>query len=189
MALPEESGSRCVVCNGTNGLKKCARCHTTKYCSSTCQQADWKSHKPQCDSHVADSSSDWYDKHRLCRDGAKHEGRLELITWSVPASSQRPADGDDFCEDMGWGNCVAGEDSDDLRQKFETEFAGSEERLYEYWPQGFRWTCCGTEGDQDFGCDHHGKGPTPCSCDFCQVGDQTLKLLEVLWGHGWLTVR
>ena len=94
-----------------------------------------------------------------------------------------------FLRGYGVGNCIAGEDSDGLRQKFETEFAGSEERLYEYWPQGFRWTCCGTEGDQDIGCDHHGKGPTPCSCDFCQVGDQTLKLLEVLCGHGWLTVR
>lgn len=119
---------------------------------------------------MAGSSSPWYDKHRLCEDNAKHEGRLELITWSVPASSQRPTDGDDFCEDMGWGNCIAGEDSDGLKQKFETEFAGNEERLYEYWPQGFRWTCCGLVGDENFGCDHHGKGPKPCSCDFCKMG-------------------
>lgn len=177
MASPEDSGPRCAVCNGTTSLKKCARCHTTHYCSTTCQKADWKSHKRHCNSHVADSSSHWYDKHRLCEDNAKHEGRLELITWSVPASSQRPTDGDDFCEDMGWGNCVAGEDSDSLRQKFETEFAGSEEKLYEYWPQGFRWTCCGLGGDQNFGCDHHGKGATPCSCDFCKVGDQTLTVI------------
>ncbi len=187
MALPEDSSSRCVVCNGTGPLKRCARCHTTQYCSTSCQKSDWKSHKPRCNAPVADSSSHWYDKHRLCQDKAKHEGRLELITWSVPASSQRPTDEYDFCEDMGWGNCVAGEDSDDLRQKFETEFAGSEERFYEYWPQGFRWTCCGNEGDQDYGCDHHGKGSTPCSCDFCKVGDQTLKVLDVLCGHGWLT--
>lgn len=138
---------------------------------------------------MADFSPPWIDKHRLCQDGAKHEGRLELITWSVPASSQRPARKDDYLEDMGWGNCVAGEDSDDLRQKFEKEFGGSEERLYEYWPQGFRWTCCGTEGDQDFGCDHHGKDSKPCSCDFCKVGDQIGNFLEALCGRGRLTGR
>ena len=189
MALPEDSSPRCVVCSGTGPLKRCARCHTTQYCSTSCQKLDWKSHKPHCNTPVADSSSPWYDKYRLCRDKAKHEGRLELITWSVPASSQRPTDEYDFCEDMGWGNCVAGEDSDGLRQKFETEFAGSEERFYEYWPQGFRWTCCGYDGDQNFGCDHHGKGSTPCTCDFCKVGGQTLRALDVLCGHAWLTVR
>ncbi len=189
MALPEDSGPRCVVCNGTSSLKRCARCHTTQYCSSTCQKTDWKSHKPRCSPRMADPSPQWYDKHRMCRDGAKHEGQLELITWSVPVSSRRLADEDDYCEDMGWGNCVAGGDSDSLRRKFETEFAGSEERLHDYWPQGFRWTCCGTQGNQDFGCDHHGKGSTPCSCDFCKVSDQTLKSLEILCGHGWLAVH
>jgi len=70
---------------------------------------------------------------------------------------------------MGWGNCLASE-SDELKEKFEKEFNSNEEKMYEYWPQGFRWTCCGTEGDQRFGCDHHGNGSTPCSCDFCKMG-------------------
>jgi hypothetical protein len=69
---------------------------------------------------------------------------------------------------MGWGNCLAIE-SDELKEKFEKEFNSNEEKMYKYWPQGFRWTCCGTEGDQLFGCDHHGEGSTPCSCDFCKV--------------------
>src|SRR6266498_4166168 len=95
-------------------------------------------------------TSQWYDPHRLCEDGNKHEGRLELITWSS-------GDGE-----LGWGNCIA-EESDELKEKFEKEFKGDEKKMYEYWPQGFRWTCCGTEGDQMFGCDHHGTGSGACS--------------------------
>ena len=185
MAPSEDNSSRCVVCNSTGPLKRCARCHITPYCTTTCQKSDWKSHKPHCNPTTMGSSPKWYDKHRLCQDEFKHEGRLELITWSVPATSQR-SDGDDWCEDMGWGNCVAGEDSDSLKRKFETEFSGSEEKLYEYWPQGFRWTCCGIDGDQEWGCDHHGTGSESCTCDFCRVGDQTF---QVLCDHGWLTVR
>ena len=101
----------------------------------------------------------WYDRHRRCEDGNSHEGKLELITWTSTASG----------DPMGWGNCLASE-SDELKEKFEKEFHSNEEKMYDYWPQGFRWTCCGTEGDQLFGCDHHGDGSTPCSCDFCKVG-------------------
>jgi hypothetical protein len=78
---------------------------------------------------------------------------------------------------MGWGNCLASE-SDEMKGKFENDFNSNEAKLYEYWPQAFRWTCCGTEGDQRFGCDHHGSGSTPCSCDFCKVS--TLVLLSHL---------
>ncbi|KAH8656404.1 hypothetical protein BGZ61DRAFT_372375 [Ilyonectria robusta] len=105
------------------------------------------------------TSSQWYDRHRRCKDGCSHEGKLELITWTSTAGGDR----------MGWGNCLASE-SDELKEKFEKEFNSNEEKMYEYWPQGFRWTCCGTEGDQRFGCDHHGNGSTPCSCDFCKMG-------------------
>jgi hypothetical protein len=104
------------------------------------------------------TSSQWYDRHRKCEDGNSHEGKLELITWTSTADGGR----------MGWGNCLATE-SDELKEKFEKEFNSNEEKMYDYWPQGFRWTCCGTVGDQLFGCDHHGEGSTPCSCDFCKV--------------------
>lgn len=70
---------------------------------------------------------------------------------------------------MGWGNVILVE-SEDLRRKYEEEFGHDDRKLYEYWPQAYRWTCCGTSGDMNFGCDHHGTGPKPCSCDFCHSG-------------------
>jgi len=84
-----------------------------------------------------------------------HYGKLELITWSVG--------------EMGWGNTIADE-SGELKDKFDKEFGGDEEKLHDYWPRAFRWTCCGTRDEQQFGCDHHGRGPKPCTCDFCQAG-------------------
>lgn len=108
------------------------------------------------------TSSQWNDRYRRCKDGNSHEGKLELITWTSTAHGER----------MGWGNCLASE-SDQLKERFEKEFNSNEEKLYEDWPQGFRWTCCGTEGDQRFGCDHHGSGSAPCSCDFCKVSTLT----------------
>lgn len=38
----------CASCGRMNGLKKCASCHHTFYCSRDCQRADWKKHKAQC---------------------------------------------------------------------------------------------------------------------------------------------
>ena len=70
-------------------------------------------------------------------------------------------------EELGWGGCFADE-SDDLKRKFEVEFGGDEARFYKHWPQGFRWTCCGTDAGMKWGCDHHGTGSKPCSCDFCR---------------------
>jgi len=163
----------CAVCHKGEGdtvsLMQCSRCKTRYYCGksmspfpslksshlalkgSTCQQADWPTHKGSCNK----PSAKWHDKHRKCQDGSNHEGRLELITWS----SQK--------EGTGWGCCFE-EESDDLRRKFETEFNSDEEKMHEYWPQGFRWTCCGTSADMDWGCDHHGSGSRPCTCDFCR---------------------
>jgi hypothetical protein len=66
----------------------------------------------------------------LCRDGNSHEGRLELITWDCPE------------EGKGWGAYFADE-SESLKRKFEIEFESDEEKLFDYWPRGFRWTCCG----------------------------------------------
>ncbi|KAH6983603.1 hypothetical protein BKA56DRAFT_631858 [Ilyonectria sp. MPI-CAGE-AT-0026] len=105
------------------------------------------------------ASGQWYDRHRKCDDGYSHEGKLALITWTSILDGNR----------MGWGNTFAAE-SDRLKEKFEKEFNSNEEKLYEYWPHAFRWTRCGNEGDQQFGCDHHGTGSTPCTCDFCRMG-------------------
>ncbi|KAF7306001.1 hypothetical protein HMN09_00754600 [Mycena chlorophos] len=94
---------------------------------------------------------------RKCDDGHLHEGRLELITWDCPE------------EGLGWGACLK-EESDDLKKTFETEYEGDLLKFFDYWPQGFRWTCCGLSGDVNYGCDHHGTGKTPCTCDFCRMG-------------------
>ena len=123
-------------------------CTLTRYFQGVdCQREDWPAHKKLC--------GEWYDKYRKCQDGAKHEGQLELITW--------------VCEEeqVGFGACCF-EDCDDLKNRFETEFEGNLERFYKHRPHAFRWTCCGMAGDMDFGCDHHGSGSKPCSCDFCR---------------------
>jgi hypothetical protein len=44
---------------------------------------------------------------------------------------------------------------------------GNFSKFYDYWPQGFRWTCCGLPGDYQWGCDHHFPG---CRCDKCKCG-------------------
>lgn len=108
----------------------------------------------------------WYDKHRRCRDGNKHEGRLELITWSCPL------------EETGWGHVVENEAAN-LKRKFEVQHGGNEERFYKYWPQGFRWTCCGTDAGMDYGCDHHGSGTQPCTCDFCRSVKEVVQLEQL----------
>lgn len=160
---PPSNSAGCVVCSRQSPIKRCARCHTTHYCSSTCQKSDWNAHKRLCPQKPTPDSTtaSWHDKHRKCDDGANHEGKLELITWSTPAA-------DAGGEAMGWGNMLASE-SEDTKRRFENEMGGDERKLYEYWPQAFRWTCCGHEGDQHFGCDHHGRGSRACSCDFCKV--------------------
>jgi hypothetical protein len=91
-------------------------------------------------------------------DKSYHHGEAELITWEWE---------DPDLGKIGWGSTLAAE-ADDLKAKFEGEFGGSEERLYQYWPQAFRWTCCGADGALEWGCDHHGTGLTPCTCDFCK---------------------
>lgn len=130
-----EPTAGCVICLRNNPAKKCGRCHTRQYCSSACQKADWKSHRLTCrlsQSAPAPIKSgttypQWYDEHRRCEDGNKHEGRLELITWSA-----EPAD-EEWDEPMGWGNTIATE-SDELKRKFENEFHSDEVKMYEYWP-------------------------------------------------------
>lgn len=48
----------CRVAQGQLGveLKKCAKCHSQRYCSRECQQADWSKHKLHCEERPADES-------------------------------------------------------------------------------------------------------------------------------------
>ena len=172
---------RCKTCgkDQTNPgvkLRKCSKCRGSAYCSKRqspihsihylptrcfegvdCQRKDWSTHKKLC--------GDWYDKYRRCRDGAKHEGQLELITWVCEE------------EDVGFGACYL-EECDDLKEAFETRFEGDLEKFYKYRPHAFRWTCCGMVGDMNYGCDHHGTGSKPCSCDFCRCVQRNNQLLQ-----------
>ncbi|KAG8636438.1 ubiquitin carboxyl-terminal hydrolase 18 isoform X2 [Manihot esculenta] len=48
----ETEGSSCANC-GNHGTKKCSRCKSVRYCSTECQQADWKSgHNSKCKDFV-----------------------------------------------------------------------------------------------------------------------------------------
>ncbi|KAF8066747.1 hypothetical protein FPV67DRAFT_1626779 [Lyophyllum atratum] len=156
----------CAVCKkGPDELKaelqQCSLCKSRYYCGRECQTSDWKTHKVTCQRSGGGSGSGsqgkWYDKYRKCSDGNKHEGEMELITWNCPKDG------------TGWG-AVFLEESDDMKRKFETEMGGDLEKLYRYHDSAFRWTCCGTSAGMDYGCDHHGSGSFPCSCDFCRMG-------------------
>ncbi|KAF9475460.1 hypothetical protein BDN70DRAFT_814041 [Pholiota conissans] len=160
----------CSVCHKTESkegnIKRCSRCRDRFYCGRDCQASDWPTHKRTCGaissrSQNAPDAPKWYDKYRKCKDGSLHEGDLELITWPCTESEDGTK--------MGWGNVLL-EESADMKAKFEGEFKGDEKKLYKYWPQAFRWTCCGMDASMKWGCDHHGAGKKPCSCDFCRMG-------------------
>lgn len=134
---------------------------------ASCQKEQWRDHKDICRARVARAEGKvWYDAFRKCEDGTSHFGDLELITWG----KTRYEDGDQKVDgELGWGNSVVNEVWF-LKQKYEEEFGFDDISMYEFWPQGFRWTCCGLEGDERLGCDHHGSGLDPCQCDFCHMG-------------------
>ncbi|KAF7306000.1 hypothetical protein HMN09_00754500 [Mycena chlorophos] len=142
----------CAAC-GKDGALRCSGCRITHYCGVDCQGKAWKSHKAKCA-----ATPKWYDddKYRICQDGVKHEGRLELITWDTPERG------------LGWGGARK-EDAEALRKEFKTVFGGDEEKFYWCWPQAFRWTCCGTDAGMNDSCNHHGSGSKPCTCDFCRM--------------------
>ena len=41
------SSHACTICN-VQGAKSCSSCHSSAYCTPTCQQADWRIHKTVC---------------------------------------------------------------------------------------------------------------------------------------------
>ncbi|KAH0834204.1 ankyrin repeat-containing domain protein [Lanmaoa asiatica] len=48
---------RCDNCRAKgSGLKRCARCHVVRYCSTECQRAHWKVHKPECNPFCAETT-------------------------------------------------------------------------------------------------------------------------------------
>jgi len=85
-------------------------------------------------------------------------------------------------EGLGWGGCFA-EESDDLKWKFEVDYGGDEAQFHKHWLQGFRWTCCGTEGGMKRGCDHHGTGSRPCTCDYCRCICIFRSSFSVIWAE------
>lgn len=68
---------------------------------------------------------------------------------------------------MGWGNSLI-EDAPEVRRRSEVDCKGKKSLFFKQKPRAFRWTCCGTHAGMNFGCDHHGGGSKPCTCDFCQ---------------------
>lgn len=107
----------CAVCK-KDGASRCTGCKARLYCGlfkilskstsipitiigKECQRADWPKHKLECQ-----KGNKWYDRYRLCRDGHKHHGKLEIMTWGSPE------------EETGWGNCLL-EECEDLKRKFE----------------------------------------------------------------------
>jgi len=48
------------------------------------------------------------EEHRMCEDGGRHSGSLELVTWDTPA------------EGLGWG-CIVPEEAADHKKEFEVK--------------------------------------------------------------------
>ena len=44
----EVAASRCAGCGTLHNLKKCAKCHVARFCSTACITAAWPAHKPNC---------------------------------------------------------------------------------------------------------------------------------------------
>ena len=184
MSTTTEVHRACVVCKANKTpdgelLMRCSRCKITCYCSQAHQKADWKSHKKWCYALETKSVPRWWDKDRSCEKCGKkhpwkmscdhsvkggpksetHDGQPEIIIWYGNKDGVK----------TGWGASMDG-DGDKFRKKFEEEFGCDEEKLAMYRPSAFRWTCCGNTLDSPYPCDHHGRGRTPCTCDFCTGG-------------------
>lgn len=62
MADTPDTTAQCANCAKTQSdpdvnLKRCAKCHTTRYCSRECQKTNWKIHKRLCASYATSASS------------------------------------------------------------------------------------------------------------------------------------
>ncbi|KAK8876754.1 hypothetical protein PGQ11_001700 [Apiospora arundinis] len=134
---PQQQPQRCIVC-GTHERQfdgKCSSCGEDD--AQMLDRPDHPHHLPQEDEDnssvatPADTSgqqhNQWFDKHRQCEDGSVHYGKLELITWG----------GEEAGWELGWGRTQVSE-ADFMKKKYEQEFGGDDEKLYGYWPQGFR---------------------------------------------------
>lgn len=75
----------------------------------------------------------WYDRYRHGL-GGFHPGVLELIT--------EERDNPDTGERMGWGNCLV-EEGPELRHKYVVEFGCDDSKLFEEWPQAYRYVWAG----------------------------------------------
>ncbi|KAJ7939344.1 hypothetical protein B0H13DRAFT_2300616 [Mycena leptocephala] len=169
---PEASLS-CSVCTKSSGqIFRCGGWKSWSYCGRAFQTSDWKPHKKSCD-----ATPKWHDKHRMCRDGNKHEGRLELVTWELPNTTRAGVryhfltDASPYLTYTSFYEGACDKDTaEEVKRYFETGMGGEEELLFKYMPIAFRWTCCGTHARKNHGCDHHGTGSYPCTCDFCRMG-------------------
>lgn len=94
----------------------------------SCQNADGPSHKATC-SILHALEVKWYDHHRHGMSGF-HPGALELIT----EERVEPITG----ERLGWGNCLV-EEGPELRRKYEEDFGRDDSKLFEEWPQAYRY--------------------------------------------------
>jgi hypothetical protein len=101
-------------------------------------------------------------------DKSFHFGTLELITWEWT---------NEYADRLGSANVFIAE-ANDMRKILTEKCGGDEERFHAYWPQAFRWSCCGLDDSMAYGCDHHGTGPKPCSCDFCRCVSVILSMLR-----------
>lgn len=63
-----------------------------------------------------------------------HHGDVEFIAWDGTS---------EIGGALGWGSGIKCE-SEDMK-KYEDEFSGGDSKLFNYWPQAYRWTCCGMD--------------------------------------------
>ncbi|KAJ3303167.1 hypothetical protein HDV03_004155 [Kappamyces sp. JEL0829] len=162
--------SVCYTCDSRLAAPlQCSACKSAAYCGVVCQRKDWKRHKMDCrpaSRRLSDSAETppvqlWMDNFRTCEDGSRHEGRLELVTWSGTFQDLS----------LGWGAFAPDECEEAIARYTGAEFQNGNDALFHaYSPHSYRWTCCGTPGDSNLGCDHHGSSSAPCTCDFCIAG-------------------